>query len=220
MTTARELLEQADALMRRQREAPGDDVPLLTDVVGSTSVPQAPPPAAGDDELPVLTDEIEPSPGSAPEQPRPPHEAFLPAPKPLDEWIPGLPSADDVVLRPGPEARQSPTAAGAGRSPMHEAGPRAFDAPAAPEPSAADEALWRDLREQVYASVIQRVDLFTDGALRERLAEEVRPIVERAGEGLIERIGDELGRLIRAYVAEAVDREITAARVQSRAKLD
>ena len=33
MATARELLEQADALMRRNRENALDDIPVLTDVM-------------------------------------------------------------------------------------------------------------------------------------------------------------------------------------------
>ena len=70
MPTARELLEQADALMRRNREREGDDIPVLTDAVPpqearSAFAPpprsvEAPPvsPDVGDD-VPLLTDEVE-----------------------------------------------------------------------------------------------------------------------------------------------------------------
>jgi hypothetical protein len=71
---------------------------------------------------------------------------------------------------------------------------------------------WTELREQLFASVIQRLDLFTEGALRGRLAEEIRPIVERAGAELVDRIGAELGAKIRSAVADAIDREIGVAR--------
>ena len=69
MPTARELLEQADALMRRNRERANDDIPVLTDAVPqqmarSAFAPLRPveaPPAAADagDDVPLLTDEVE-----------------------------------------------------------------------------------------------------------------------------------------------------------------
>lgn len=224
MTTARELLEQADALMRRQRETSDDDVPLLTDVVGSTPVPDAEPIGTTDDDVPTLTDAVTAT--EKAEAARFGSEAeTLPAPKPLDEWIPGLPSADAVVLRAGPAGGGSPAAPTGGGAPARDAarGATRSEGSASPPESAprSGEVPWRALHEQLYASVIQRVDLFTESALRARLAEEIRPIVERAGEALVERIGDELGRLIRAYVAEAVDREIEEARrALARARLD
>src|SRR5215831_4729463 len=67
MPTARELLDQADALMRRNR-APADDIPTLTDEVppglgrGAQGAPsKRPGPAADRDSeaIPVLTDAVE-----------------------------------------------------------------------------------------------------------------------------------------------------------------
>ena len=69
MPTARELLEQADALMRRNRAAVDDDIPILTDAVPSAleaksrfapplrPVPDDSPDDSGD--VPLLTDEVE-----------------------------------------------------------------------------------------------------------------------------------------------------------------
>ena len=71
MPTARELLEQADALMRRNRAAVDDDIPVLTDAVPSALEAKsrfapplrpvetrvAPEDASGD--VPLLTDEVE-----------------------------------------------------------------------------------------------------------------------------------------------------------------
>ena len=71
MPTARELLEQADALMRRNRAGADDDIPVLTDAVPSAQEarsPVAPPlrpveaPASNadiHDDVPLLTDEID-----------------------------------------------------------------------------------------------------------------------------------------------------------------
>ena len=80
MPTARELLEQADALMRRNRANVEDDIPLLTDAVPSAQeaqsrfvpksgqVPDANTIPAADDEVPVLTDAVEEIEAAAPVQ--------------------------------------------------------------------------------------------------------------------------------------------------------
>lgn len=54
MATARELLDQADALMRRNRLRPGEDIPVLTDAVNDNEVIALPGPR--DTDLPLLTD--------------------------------------------------------------------------------------------------------------------------------------------------------------------
>ncbi len=64
MPTARELLDQADALMRRNRADALDDIPVLTEVmpaVAFTTAPQrAPPPVdPGPPSVPLLTENIE-----------------------------------------------------------------------------------------------------------------------------------------------------------------
>ncbi len=68
MPTARELLEQADALMRRNRAGADDDIPVLTDAVPSAQEaksrfapnPRAVPPSRAEpDDVPLLTDEVE-----------------------------------------------------------------------------------------------------------------------------------------------------------------
>ena len=71
MSSARELLEQADALMRRNRRPPRDeDIPELTDAVGDEALPRAARPAvdagrsalrtpATVDDIPELTEAVE-----------------------------------------------------------------------------------------------------------------------------------------------------------------
>jgi len=56
--------------------------------------------------------------------------------------------------------------------------------------------------------VLQRLDLFTDTGLKEQLAERLQPIVARAGAELVTAINEHVGKLVRAYVAEAIEREI------------
>jgi hypothetical protein len=87
--------------------------------------------------------------------------------------------------------------------------------PADPEPQPSadsadpeDEERWQALSEQISMQVLQRVDLFTDTGLKEQLAAHLQPIVERAGTELVGAITLHVGRLLKAYVAEAIEREI------------
>ena len=74
--------------------------------------------------------------------------------------------------------------------------------------AAAEEERWQALSEQISMQVLQRVDLFTDTGLKEQLAAHLQPIVERAGAELVGAITLHVGRLLKAYVAEAIEREI------------
>jgi hypothetical protein len=75
-------------------------------------------------------------------------------------------------------------------------------------PAAADQELWRALAEQISMQVLQRLDLFTDTGLKEQLAQRLEPIVERASAELVVAITEHVGRLLRTYVSEAIEREI------------
>jgi hypothetical protein len=102
---------------------------------------------------------------------------------------------------------------------------RAFeDAPAAPEPAApaalpvgaaprvappaADAERWNALAEEIRMQVLQRIDIFTDTGLKEQLARQLQPIVDRASADLGAAINQHVGQLLREYVAEAIEREI------------
>jgi hypothetical protein len=56
--------------------------------------------------------------------------------------------------------------------------------------------------------VLQRIDLFTDTRLGEQLSAKMQPIVERASAEMIATINAQIGMLLRAYIAEAIEREI------------
>jgi hypothetical protein len=74
--------------------------------------------------------------------------------------------------------------------------------------TADDEARWAALAEEIRMQVLQRIDLFTDAGLREQLGERLKPIVDRASADLVATINQHVGELLRAYVAEAIEREI------------
>ena len=67
---------------------------------------------------------------------------------------------------------------------------------------------WDALAEEIRMQVLQRIDLFTDTGLRDRLGERLKPIVDRASADLVATINQHVGELLRAYVAEAIEREI------------
>jgi hypothetical protein len=82
--------------------------------------------------------------------------------------------------------------------------------------SASDDARWDALAEQISMQVLQRLDLFVDTGLKAQLAAHLQPIVVRASAELVETINDHVGKLVRAYVAEAIEREIAQWRQQQR----
>ena len=109
---------------------------------------------------------------------------------------------------PAPEATEgavpspSEMTATAGEDASH--GVPARDAPVA----ANDWARWEALAEEIRMQVLQRIDLFTDTRLGEQLSAKMQPIVERASAEMIATINAQIGMLLRAYIAEAIEREI------------
>jgi hypothetical protein len=79
----------------------------------------------------------------------------------------------------------------------------------APEPRlAGDAARWVDLAEEIRMQVLQRIDIFTDTDLHDQLTARLQPIVDRASAELVATINQHVGALLRAYVAETIEREI------------
>jgi len=281
MPSARELLEQADALMRKNRSRGDNDIPLLTDAV---AIAVAPPPILAvvtpftdvpHADVPLLTDAVEEGVFDfelLPEQPLPrraimegdpsdwlvmdtidpeTHSITGRAPDTLAVVPPMTLKAAGSAATPPPMGSQAPeqtsapieeplasplTAtihAMAETAPIEEPPPSPLAAtiPATAEavateepppslsaatmhptaesqPAAADQELWRALAEQISMQVLQRLDLFTDTGLKEQLAQRLEPIVERASAELVVAITEHVGRLLRTYVSEAIEREI------------
>ncbi len=75
-------------------------------------------------------------------------------------------------------------------------------------PTTASDERWQAVAEQISMQVLQRIDLFTDTGLKEQLARHLQPIVDRASAELVGEINEQVGKLVRSYVAEAIEREI------------
>jgi len=184
MPTARELLEQADALMRRNRR--NDPVVALTptEILPEYGAPQAASEHAG------LTVDERASSGEGDDA----------------DWLASLadlPVLTDVVeIEHVSAASLAPTV----ELPTVEL-PTVEAQPADATEPATD---WSALAEEIRAQVLQRLDLFTDTGLREQLGAHLKPIVDRASAELVDTINRQVGELVRSYVAEAIEREIEA----------
>jgi hypothetical protein len=236
--TARELLEQVDALMRRNRALEAADaVRAPAAAAGAPPVDSAvPPPAVDDvpllteavappvfDEVPVLTEAVSPpavddvpmlSEAVAPpvfdEAPMP-AEAVAP---PVFDEAPMLSEA--VAPRDVAEPVAEPLPAVDEVLPvLAEATPSPpLDVPVLPPVAGQGElpedvdARWRMVAADIEMQILQRLDIFTDTGLQEQLAARLQPIVDRASADLVATINRQVGQLLRSYVAEAVEREI------------
>jgi hypothetical protein len=70
--------------------------------------------------------------------------------------------------------------------------------------------------DEIRMQVLQRIDIFTDTRLRDQLAAQLQPIVDRASAEMVSTINTHVGGLLRAYIAEAIEREIEKWREQAR----
>lgn len=245
MATARELLEQADALMRRNRsrEAAAADaaggIPVLTEAVdaGDARRPAAPGPEArrapGGDaeasapgfggrrsavEVPVLTEIVEDFDQvatviEADDAMEPPWLDFDDGTIAVGEFRRPAGGAGAVTSLPAVRTPDADDAA-RGAATVHDAVPAAAAAPGSSMPVALpgerdiDAARWETLAEDVRMQVLQRLDIFTDTGMQKQLTARLQPIVDRASADLVATINQQVGQLLRAYVAEAIEREI------------
>jgi hypothetical protein len=233
MPTARELLEQAEALMQRERATlMSDDIPTLTDsvptardgVVGGAAVDMRHAPTSLDD-IPMLTEAIEDF-----------DTPSVPLAQSLDDELAIWRETDDASIE-GPERSattlateappaeaekfESPETLAAVEAPITEPLSQSppIDAPPVmvePAPIADDSARWNALAEDIRMQVLQRIDIFTDTGLKDQLNQRLQPIVDRASADLVAAINQHVGQLLRAYVAEAIEREIEKWRESSR----
>jgi len=236
MPTARELLEQAEALMQRERAARmNDDIPTLTDSVptphdgigGGPALDMRRTPTSLDD-IPMLTEAVEDF-----------DTPSIPLAQSLDDelamWretddvsIHVVAAADATVATEAPvsqeETPEPPETFAAVEAPIAESSPQEapIDSPAMmaeAAPIADDSARWNALAEDIRMQVLQRIDIFTDTGLKDQLNQRLQPIVDRASADLVAAINQHVGQLLRAYVAEAIEREIEKWRENSRTTL-
>ncbi|MFO1325029.1 MAG: hypothetical protein U1F15_13320 [Burkholderiales bacterium] len=157
---------------------------------------------------------------------RAPEPVAEPVPEPVAQPVPE--PVAEAEPEPEPELAEPPLAAAEAAAPvspeappppvvpdalpMHVV-PEPPPPPVVPAPAPAiaaidDQARWDAMAEEIRMQVLQRIDLFTDTGLREQLGRRLQPIVDRASADLVATINLHVGELLRAYVAEAIEREI------------
>jgi len=117
------------------------------------------------------------------------------------------PIAEAAPSKPGSAAEPiAPNAAPVAEQTSQNAAPIA----AAPTPggTADDWARWEALADEIRMQVLQRIDIFTETRLRDQLTEKLQPIVDRASAEMVSAINAHVGGILRAYIAEAIEREI------------
>ena len=75
-------------------------------------------------------------------------------------------------------------------------------------PAADEWARWEVLADEIRMQVLQRIDIFTETRLRDQLSAKLQPIVDKASAEMVSTINEHVGGLLRAYIAEAIEREI------------
>jgi hypothetical protein len=194
--------------------APADvGPPVLTDAVEELAIDLAPlPPERAEEDASWLgPDTIDPALHSI-TGPAPDTVAVVP-PVMLRAAAP----ASGLAEEPDPTATRTFRAAGSATMPPPAGSmPPQLPTEAPSAVSASDDARWNALAEQISMQVLQRLDLFVDTGLKAQLAAHLQPIVVRASAELVETINDHVGKLVRAYVAEAIEREIAQWRQQQR----
>ena len=219
MPTARELLEEVDALMRRNRAGPETITPpapaheVIDDPVAApdleiedTVILEPPVEEALEvpvlDDIPILTDVAH-----VEERAEPSDRVAAPAAVEDD-----LPLLTDVADFETPPDEDEPLIGGLPAEAFsHVSGTIAAAVPVAPPPQsriAKDDPRWNTLAEDIRMQVLQRLDLFTERGLQSQLEAHLQPIVNRASAELVQTINTHLGEVLRAYVAEAIEREI------------
>ena len=224
MPTARELLEEVDALMRRNRAGVDSIAPTIIDprepahetsesppidlvpdgIVSQDVVEEALAPPLLDD-IPLLTDVAEVEQEIATQE-----IAHIEATRSGDDDVPVL---TDAVENTGPVSDDEDALIGglpddAFASVAGVIGGPLVPGPEVQSPIAQDDPRWSSLAEEVRMQVLQRLDLFTERGLQSQLEVYLQPIVNRASAELVHTINTHLGEVLRAYVAEAIEREI------------
>ncbi|HPG63217.1 MAG TPA: hypothetical protein PK586_14490 [Casimicrobium sp.] len=225
--TAKELLAQADRLMRRREPGAPEELPVLTDlVVEEIEMPSlefsfdAPPPVAP---LPKVASAPAPSPAKvSPPAPEIDYVTLdemiapvaLPAPAaPLEPALTAVMPAPVPSPAPAPALALAPVATLAD-SATPPAAPQAAVPNVREQFNAQIVAKLEEVRHAVFNQAMQQLELHADGGLkhhlRESLTERLVPVVD----DIVQSVIEETTQQVREVVARAVDAEIARLREQ------
>ena len=180
-----------------------DDAPDSIAIVPPVDL-RRPPPAPEVDEFDELDDELAAAIAAAPIEEETLQPAFIAkSPSTMPETPPR-----DVAPRVAEVFAGGAAALLHGDLPVVAAPAPVIPAPVVAAAAVPDAAHWEAMAEEIRMQVLQRIDLFTDTGLRTQLGARLQPIADRASADLVATINQHVGELLRAYVAEAIEREI------------
>ena len=190
--------------------APPPDAYAVVPAPPGTPVPELIAPAK-ESSPPEMADAVPPAMARAPSEIPLPLAAEPDAAAPSPPPPPTMPEADFGVIPESVPAEGTVSSLYVPIAPALEGAPlpdavHAAGAGSGTLPS--DPVQWEAMAEEIRMQVLQRIDLFTDTGLRAQLGARLQPIVDRASADLVATINQHVGELLRAYVAEAIEREI------------
>ncbi len=213
--TAKELLAQADRLMRQRTP---EELPVLTDLV------------IEEIEIPSLSDRMD---EVIPTHSRP---AWMPSLSAASHAIP--PTAKPAAMQPAPapiapaqaaaaQSERSPPLSElfAGRSQPKQGAPSAGLTPEGPNSQTAmfsvrekfNEqmlAKMEELQHSVFSQVMQKLEIQASGSLKVHLRQTLEPVLIGIARDLAEQVAEDTAAQVRQVVSDAVDAEIARLREQ------
>lgn len=202
-STAKDLLEQADRLIRRPKAS--EDVPVLTDMVGGQTLSPR-----NKVSIPDLTDRIDDG------------DIF-----PSRADLPEVEELSMVDFRRAAEgSRREPTiGVGTNSASAHSSG-GARVARAAAEAStytreqfdAAVAAKLEQMQHSVYSQVMQQLELHATGEMKRMLREALEPALTQVALDIAAQVADETAVQVQSIVANAVENEVARLREQIQSK--
>jgi hypothetical protein len=200
-STAKDLLEQADRLIRRPKAS--EDVPVLTDMVGGQTISPR-----NKVSIPDLTERVDT--GDV-------------MPKRAD-----LPEVEELSMsdfrRAVDGTRREPTLGASAASAKRGDAPRGVKQSAEAATytreqfDAAVSSKLEQLQHSVYSQVMQQLELHATGEMKRRLREALEPALTQVALDIAAQVADETAIQVQSIVSNAVENEVARLREQIQTK--
>jgi hypothetical protein len=203
-TSAKDLLNQADQLIRRSRTTP--EVPVLTELVGDGYVQGAPGSSASGG-IPDLTERLDDGKTRAADQ----SQLFddFSAPSVRSERARREPSLGGLTATSAQSPRSAIASAFADA--RRDAGDMAFTR------EQFDHAILAKLEQvqhSVYSQVMQQLELHATGEMKRRLREALEPALMQVSRDIAAQVAEETSLQVQEIVSNAVENEVARLREQ------
>jgi hypothetical protein len=195
-STAKDLLEQADRLIRRPKAS--EDVPVLTDMVGGQTI------ATGRTAIPDLVDRVDRI-----------EERGAPTPRIDLPEVEELSMSDFRRAVSGERREPSLNASRATRAPATASDGALYTR------EQFDQAVLAKLEQMqhsVYSQVMQQLELHATGEMKKNLREALEPALTQVALDIAAQVADETAVQMQSIIANAVENEVARLREQIQTK--